>query len=296
MCPRVPSSPRPVPLHALVEAAAVELSTAGVEGALLRVLADPADGGGPELAWIPLDGAHPLELLLRLAAPPHWRAVGVSCSGRAHPLDARGRTRRGPHPPSVTVTLLVDRAGESAGLLREGQAVTALPGRPEGLVADACRRAFGLPTTPPPPSTAELWALYWLDRIVEVGSRAGAGPPLRTWAAVAGLHPAVDTAPPPGRDPTPAEVAALARSAVRWAAAWPWARLRAEPATLDLPWLDRTPALAAWMDDGMWARWLLSGLPHGDDLRAAVHDLVCERLAAAIDEVVTASCGGSGSR
>jgi capsular polysaccharide biosynthesis protein len=89
-------------------------------------------------------------------------------------------------------------------------------------------------------------------------------------------------------------VDALARAAVRWAAAWPWSRLRAEPAAFDVPWLDRTPALAAWMDDGMWARWLLSALPQVDDLRAAVHDLLCERLAAAVDEVVTASCGGSG--
>ncbi|HKE77551.1 MAG TPA: hypothetical protein VKB57_28280, partial [Acidimicrobiales bacterium] len=105
---------------------------------------------------------------------------------------------------------------------------------------------------------------------------------------------AADPAPPPHRGAAPAEVDALARAAVRWAAAWPWSRLRAEPAAFDVPWLDRTPALAAWMDDGMWARWLLSALPHADDLRAAVHSLLCERLAAAVDEVATPSCGGAG--
>ena len=35
--------------------------------------------------------------------------------------------------------------------------------------------------------------------------------------------------------------------------------------SLSRGWL-KTGALARWMDDGMWARWLLSRLPSGDDL------------------------------
>jgi hypothetical protein len=53
-----------------------------------------------------------------------------------------------------------------------------------------------------------------------------------------------------------------------------------------MPWLDLTPRLAEWMDDGMWARWVLSGFPQPDDLRAAVHSLLAEPLAAAVDQVV----------
>ncbi|HKE77054.1 MAG TPA: hypothetical protein VKB57_25760, partial [Acidimicrobiales bacterium] len=204
-----------IPLQALVEAAEVELSTAGVESALLRVSSDPA-AGGPELSWMDLDGAHPLELLLRLEAPPHWRAVGVSCQGWAHPLDARGRTRRGPGSPPVTVTLLVESTGETAGVLRQGDEVTPLPDRPEGVIADACRRVLGLPTAPPPPSTAELWTLYWLDRIVEEATRTDAQ--LRTWSSVAALHPATETAPTehhaphPDPDTTPSDTDATVRA------------------------------------------------------------------------------------
>jgi hypothetical protein len=279
---------------ALVRTAAAELAPARADGAILRVVPDPR--GRPTLAWFPLDGGHPLELLLRFIAPAAWWAIGVCASGWAHELDDHGRQQRGPasESPTVEVTVLVARTGAAAGLLRQGDQVTELPGHPEGVVADACRRALGLPTGPPPEgSTARLWAQCWLDRIVEAAAQPGGRRRVRSWRAVASLHPAVGprldltAADPPAHDP--ARLAELAR---RWSEAWPWPRLRAEPAAVDLPWLDRTPALAAWMDDGMWARWLLSALPHLDDLQASVHDLVSDLVAARVDRVIEASCTG----
>lgn len=274
---------------ALVEAADASLANAGVDGALLRVLVDPAED---ELAWFPLDGSHPLELLLRFVVPDNWRAVGVWCAGWAHRLDETGRARRGSGSPPVTVTLLVERSGAAAGLLREGDTITPLLERPEGVVADACRRALGLPTTAPAGSTAELWALYWLDRLVEIASQADGAARLRTWPAVAALHPAVAGLPARDRAAAIGEPARLAAAALAWSDAWPWARLRAEPGALNLPWLDLTPALAAWMDDGMWSRWLLSALPPAEDLLASVHALLGDRVAAAVDMVIEASCAG----
>jgi hypothetical protein len=40
------------------------------------------------------------------------------------------------------------------------------------------------------------------------------------------------------------------------------------------------------MDDGMWARWLLAGLPARADLLAAVHDLLPGPAADAVSRVV----------
>jgi hypothetical protein len=276
-----PSTPSPDgPLMALVRAADAELATNTPGGAILRVIDSP----DAELAWFPLEGAHPLDHLLGFVAPPHWRALGVSCAGRAHRLDTAGRVRRQRDSPAVTVTHLVDRSGDTAGLMRQRDEVTALPGRADGVVADACRRALSLATAPPPPSTADLWALCWLDRLVDRASRADAASALRDWPTIAHLHPAAS--PPLGvRDP-----ASLVASANDLTEAWTWARLRAEPMVLDLPGGRPSTAIAGWMDDGMCARWLLAALPAGDDLLAAVHDLLPAALAQAVDQVVQASC------
>ena len=69
------------PLVHLVRSADADLSATGVDGAILRIsdLAPVSES----FTWFPLDGAHPLEVLLGFVAPPHWRALGVSCGGRA---------------------------------------------------------------------------------------------------------------------------------------------------------------------------------------------------------------------
>lgn len=324
----MPSAPDHDLLAARVVAADRALTDRGADGAVLRVsdLA-PSDEA---LAWYPLDGAHPLDLLLGFVAPLHWRALGVHCLGQArhldeprppaHPADGEpsGHERAGRgdgggsgfrHRPAdeaadVTMTLLFDRQGRSAAVLRRGAAVSALPEAPEGTVADACRRGLGLPTAPAPASTLPLWTLLWLDRVVE--RAAGTARP-RSWAEVAALHPAVQTGPAgaparltaPSLDPAhldPAHLdparhgpAGLVAAARELAAACPWARLRAEPALAPVPGPPPSPALAAWMDDGMWARWLLARLPSPDDLRAAVHALLPLPLAEAVDRVATAA-------
>ena len=276
------------PLMALALAADVDLSEAAVAGALLRIsdLA-PADRA---FTWMSLDGAHPLEVLMGFRAPLHWRLLGVSCTGQARHVR---RTRRSPgtlpEGDAVTVTLLVDRDGDAACVVRKGDEVTPMPGRPEGTVADACRRALGLPTAPPPGTTLGLWTLNWLDRVVEVATRADAGSRLTTWPQVAELHAAVG--PLTGAVTGVSGPAALAASAQALAEAWTWARLRDEPAVVELPGRPPSPQLAAWMDDGMWARWLLSRLPGRDDLLAAVHALLPARLAEGVHVVARTAWG-----
>jgi len=286
-------SPAHGPLVDLVMVADAALSSMATDGAILRVSAlAPAT---ESFNWHPLDGAHPLEVLMGFRAPPHWQALGVSCAGRAHRLDDDGRRRSGDATgDEVTVTVLVDRAGAAAGVMRRGGEVTPLPGRPEGTVADACRRALALPTAPPPPSTLGLWTASWLDRLVELASGVDAARLLSSWPAVARLHAAAGLAPGTAAVGGPAatgDPGALAAAAQAFAETWPWARLRDDPAVLDVPGPPPPPELAAWMDDGMWARWLLSHLPAADDLMAAVHALLPPRLADGVDRVV-ASWGG----
>ena len=164
-------------LVALATAADAELAEHRIDGALIRVAPDGT------LSWRSLHGAHPLQVLVGFVAPPEWAAIGVSNAGWAHPLDATGRPRRRPDAPSVQVTVLFSRSGVAAGVLRKAAGVSELPDPPEGVVADACRRALVLPTAPPPATTAELWALTWLDRIVEVAARAGGPAHLAGWPA-----------------------------------------------------------------------------------------------------------------
>ena len=261
-------------LAALATAADAELAEHRIDGALIRVAPDGT------LSWRSLHGAHPLQVLVGFVAPPEWAAIGVSNAGWAHPLDATGRPRRRPDAPSVQVTVLFSRSGVAAGVLRKGAVVSELPDPPEGVVADACRRALVLPTAPPPATTAELWALTWLDRIVEVAARAGGPAQLAAWPAVAALHPAA------GPPPHPPDPSALAAAAVALAEAWPWSRLRSEPSVVEVPGAGQPADLAAWMDDGMWARWLLAGLPGWTDALAAVHALLSPAMAIAVTDTV----------
>jgi hypothetical protein len=244
-------------------------------GALLRVHASTPVAGG--LRWWSLDHVHPVEALLGFVAPRDWRAIGVCSTGRAH--SPRGTE-------AVTVTLLVDRAGATASVLQRGRALEVLPGRPDGVVADACRRALGLPTAPPPGSSVVLWTLTWLERVVAEAHARVPGQAAPSWAAVARLHPA---------NSGPSDPVGLALDAAALAEAWPWSRLRVEPALADLPGSPPSPAVAHWMDDGMWARWLIRDLPPAADMLDAVRALLTPVLADAIHLVVAAAVESAGS-
>jgi hypothetical protein len=273
----MPSTPSPFrgpdALVALATAAHDQLAD-DPRGALLRVheTAPVAEC----LGWKSLEGVHPVDALLGFVAPDDWRAIGVCTTGRAH--SPRGTE-------AVTLTLLVDRAGGTASVLQRGGALEVLPGRPDGMVADACRRALGLPTAPPPGSSLVLWTLTWLDRVVAKAHDRLPGQPGPSWAAMARLHPASSG---------PGDPVALALDAAALAEAWPWGRLRAEPALADLPGSPPSASLAQWMDDGMWARWLIRELPPAAELLEATRALLPAVMADAVDLVVAAAVDGGG--
>lgn len=225
---------------------------------LLAGLADLASVT-PTFVETPLLTHDPVTALFGRHAPDEWDGVA---------FRAAGRTERG--PTTLTVGLAVTRGGAAA-------LAVAAPGRPttvdatptaelRGHVADACRRILGLANPPPSTSTTELLARWWLDAVAE---QAADGAEL-SWDRIARLHPAVDVvAAALGVDGPRAGRLAVDHLPVVGrlvAEVWPWDRLRTEIAHGDTAVLGVTPAAAAWMDDGMFSRWVVGRFPAREDL------------------------------
>jgi hypothetical protein len=221
---------------------------------------EPDDGTGPHegahgwgsLEVLELAGPDLVAELLGLRAPSRWRAVGVVAHARARSTDGtwlplhRGR-----------LVHVVDRAGTSVTLLHGAAAVplevgpTSEPA--QGRVADACRRVLGLATAPPSFDMVAYVVDRWLHRV----TKAAHARPGLSWAEVVALHPAwplTDDGTAPAAPPTPAAVAA---GTAEFGAGLDWERFRRACVAAG-----RTPAdelsgrAAAWMDAGMFARWL----------------------------------------
>lgn len=200
------------------------------------------------------DGEHPLDHLLGFVAPETWSALGLVCYGWASPPSSDGGGRPSEHPDRrrVRVVSLLDRTGdERATATLEDGTVVDEPG--SGMVADAMRRCLGLPTAAPPVGSGELFAAMWLTSIASAGRRL-------TWSEAAMLHPAMQLlSRSGGRRPQVEELVSSARSLAR---ALPWGELRLRAAAgVEDGGIGLSADVAAWMDDGMFARWVLGGLP-----------------------------------
>jgi hypothetical protein len=205
------------------------------------------------------EGEHPLDHLLGFVAPPSWTGLGVVCFGWAAPAPpdiSRGtvaeddRPSRHPDRRRVRVVTIVDRSGreEATASLDDGTVIDE-PG--SGIVSDAVRRALAIATPPPPVSTGELFAARWLEAIAAAGRAL-------TWPEAAVLHPALQVLRESGRRPQPEELIGCGRSLQRTV---PWEDLRRRAAEGRADALGVPAELAAWMDDGMFARWALARVP-----------------------------------
>ena len=103
-----------------------------------------------------------------------------------------------------------------------------------GIVPDALRRTLGLATPPPEVSAAELSAADWLDAVAEDVT-------------------AVDNPPEPYTT---------------------WDEPRWEVITRKRLVADLTATVAAWMDEGIFARWMAATYPRTSDHLAAVRRVV----------------------
>jgi hypothetical protein len=256
-----PELPEPDRLDRLVTVLDAAIADGGWHQPHRIVSVQPVPGEDAfEFGFRPLDqGQHPLDLLLGFVAPAEWSALGVVCFGWAAPavgLDEHRQTstvRASQHPDRcrVRVVTLLDRDGvEWATATLEDGTVIDEPG--EGTVADALRRCLRLPTAPPPVGTAELFAAIWLADLAAAGRAL-------SWAEAASLHPALRLLAAGGHRPQPEELIGAGRSFHR---AVTWERLRSRVATgRSAAGIELDAATATWMDDGMFARWVLADVP-----------------------------------
>jgi hypothetical protein len=198
--------------------------------------------------------------------------VPSDCSGLAVVTEGTGRRLvvDGDDPWSDAVSTrpyrfayVVDRAGRTGVAIRARGADVAVDGfadgaahGPGGRLVDVCHRAMGLATAPPPDDTGRLWLLAWLDLLLARALGHGAH---QTWSDIARLHPAL-TLVERVDGPLPAIVdvdpAALGRMGRALGAAQGWGELLAAAAAGDWEAPGVIPGHAAWMDAGMFARWV----------------------------------------
>jgi hypothetical protein len=125
-----------------------------------------------------------------------------------------------------------------------------------------------LPTSPPPTSPAGLQLIVWLVAALERAE--GSGRPL-SWSEVSRLHPVARLLASELQAPA-SRISGITDALTRMgAAAYSWEDIRLQASSQE-GFLDDIidPHLAGWMDDGMFARWVLSDLPCVDELFAAL--------------------------
>lgn len=188
-----------------------------------------------EVAVRSLDGDHPFDALLGFVAPDDWEVFGVIAPGW-------GTYYAGPHAGTrrrCRAIHLAQRGGEEASIVRfygdDAGTVTTEPQSP-GRVADCIRRAMGLPT-PSEPDTSVF--AYWSDQVLLALAARG--------------HPSFG-----GRLVEREEIDGFL---IERAATWGDLRWQVIQCG-DHPVID--PSLAAWMDDGMFARTMLAEMVDPD--------------------------------
>jgi len=219
-------------------------------------------------------------------------AIGVVAGGWGRPagLDLGGPAPCQPDGPAapqrVRVIVVVGRDGTVGSRTTLGDGSVLKGGCRGGRLFDAVHRSLGLPTDPAPVSSAPLIGDLWLAGVVSAGE--GLGRRLG-WAEVTARHPAVQVLIERGHPLRAAEVDAVIRVAPR---AWTWERLQAD--TVAGGGLSElvAPSIAAWMDEGMFARWTLR--QHGDARElwgrasSMLDDEAVIRLAQALDDAEVA--------
>ena len=288
----------------------------------LRIFEDPGSATG-----LRIDSAAGPIGLLGWRAPEDCLAVGMVATGRGrllgtetyagaaedasedradgvaegNALAERFNAAGGVLP--MRMACVVSRSGEIGWWMElpDGTAHTDPPG--EGRMLDVLLRCLGLSTSPPVEPASEIHTAAWLASVIEGGVSSARR---LTWSDVERLHPlalvlsgdldfaliATDDEAAEARR----ELADLVRIS---ASAWSWEEIRVQAAGGELEALIDA-GLAAWMDEGMFSRWLLSIVPTIDQLlEVAVPMLVpsaARRLAHAVHRSTPAQTARSASR
>lgn len=154
----------------------------------------------------------------------------------------------------------------------------------EGRLLDCLKRCFALPTPPPPVGAGHLLSVLWLGAIIDEVHRAERR---LTWREVTRLHPAAQVMGGCGRAGGHGlDLSDLIRVS---SSAWSWEALRVQAEAGR--WAgELVPAdLAAWMDEGMFARWVLNALPAPDELVARIRPRLAPSTARRLAHAIKAA-------
>lgn len=195
-------------------------------------------------------GEHPAHALVGFVAPDEWAAFGILATGWGSPYCDEHRIRRGAPRVRVRTAHVVARDGnEASALFMVGEPVHALglyratdPDALSGALPDVVRRAMNVPTAPAGFPPSHLMATAWLSAIaVEAQRRPARRLTTADLDAVAGGAEATQLLVDHPHD--------LTWSSLRWMVV----------RGTELFGID--PTLAAWFDDGSFARWALGHYP-----------------------------------
>ena len=268
----------PVPLTDLLTRLEVAVGPDADEGAwLVRVVPDDL---GLSIGLLELDSEDtpPVSALLGFRADPSWVAAGLVFHGSARTLDDDGKPgerRRVRAVHAVTVD------GEEASILRylDDPGATIDPGPAEGRLTDCCKRILGLPTPRPPAPLLHWFATVWLGAVLGRLASEPARP--LSWPDIVGLHPLADPCalqPRSFATHVADHIATTTWESLRFevsAGAVQFGRLGTLPNSLVAHVMAEVPpTVAGWMDEGMFARWLLSAQPDPIDLLIDLADLM----------------------
>ena len=233
-------------LDALAAAADAAAEERGWNEGPLLVRVEATDDEGAILGFKGLDG-HPLDVLLGLHAPPEWLALGVCAEGWAAPIHSGCRPSKSKGRMRMRTTVLVTRDGAvTSGMRLAGEEFEHMA-LGAGTVLDALKRALGVPTAPPDVPFVGWVARMLLMLIVGDAPRGHRRVP---WCQ---LRPSLE------------RYKVLADEGS-------WERLRGLAAKGAGVLADVTPDVAAWMDEGMFARWAIGGMPSYEHLLQAARE------------------------
>jgi hypothetical protein len=243
-------------------------------------------GGSPgddEVNFLGLDGLDVMGWL----APPECAALAVVATATVTRFD-------GPTEPRVPIPLgrtpgarfacVVGRDARLGWAMRlpDGTELNEVP--EDGRMLDCLRRCLGLPTPPPPKGSGWVQSVLWLAAILEEGGRTDRR---LGWREILELHPvASGVLESPDIEVTEDNLLGLVRLA---SSIWTWERLRRD--TIVNHWASQVVSaeVAAWMDEGMFARWILAALPDADELMTQVRHCVAPSTARRIAHAVRAA-------
>ena len=200
-----------------------------------------------------------------IAVSPYGPLVGVRCGPRvqavAYPLAARliGLAQGELH--NTTIAVVVNRAAPAQ--IIDPRRPLPLDIKTElGPAVDVGRRVLSIATPEEHTPPVDVLDVFWLDSIISATLRLGPEQPLN-WGSTAMLHPLSNEAIEPWQ---------LRERRTGLTLGWDAFRQRASNASS--PWPGMDPAIAAWLDDGSFARWCLADLPEKDTLLEDLRDLL----------------------